>query len=305
MSEALSQRSKLHLVTDTASSQWLAGRAPTLPLQADWQRVLRDITSCGLLKQEVSNGVATIRSSGEPWYADLEGQSAWLRGPGVSIAGLTDYWAMAEITRSQRHGPFQNLDISDYFGNCLLRLTLMEDSNWDGFNTLLVRQWARRSAPLVLPGKNDLASSLNQLAQNTGLRLAGTLYDNWYDAERRYYPGIPVDASLLAPFLETFTDQVCPLNILFGNSGLIQQHESAFFDCVQFGATLRLRSNTAEFELDMDKVVGARLVECERLGGVIRLYDEECCCVAAINVSAAADPGERDLWKSMLRALID
>ena len=305
MSEALSRRPKLRAVNNLNHYERKPERAATLRLCCDWKRVLQDITSCGLVHQEVSNGVATLKSAGEPWYADVEGISAWLRGPGAAIAGLTDHWAMASLARSDRDGKFQHLDISDYVGNRLLRLSLTEDSNWDGFNTLLVRQWARRSAPLVLPGREDLAPSLAKLEEAAGLRLVGPLAENWYDSNRNHYPGIPIDATLLSPFLETLADQLCPLNLLIGNRGLVQQHESAFYECIQRAGMLRMRSSTAELEIDLHKVVGARLVgrgSSER-AGAIRLHDEKCRCVAVVALSAGAQSNDRQLWQMMLRAL--
>jgi hypothetical protein len=306
MRQAVSIRPRLRTVAGPFSAQQVSQRATAMPMQADWQRMLRDITRCGLLRLEIGNTVATLKSLGEPWYADVAGHAAWLSGPGMALAGLTDRWAVAAITRSDTDGRFDRLEISDYFGNRVLRLMLTEDSNWDGFKTLLVRQWARPGAPLALPGGVDLRPALEHLQTHAGMRLVGPLYDNWYDAARRHYPGSPVDASLLAPFLETFIDQVCPLNLALGNVGLLQQQENVFHDCHQHGALLRLRSNTAEFALHLDRVVGARLCRCnQRAGGAIRLYDENCRCAAVISPPLAASASERELWEIMLRALRD
>jgi len=308
MTKTTSQRSYLKVVPDQRDIQ--AERRPTnvMRLQPDWKRMLRDITSCGLISQLVSNPVASLRSTGEPWYADVGSHVAWVHGPGVSIAGMTDHWAFARINRSPGGKVYEHLDICDHFGNRLLRLSLIEDSNWNGFNSLLVRQWARRSAPLAIPVKEDLPPALERLEANAGLRLTGTLYENWYDTERLRYPGKPVDASLMAPFLETLVDQICPLNILLGNQGLIQQHESTFVAYRQQGESVQLRSSTAEFTLDLGKVIGARVINLREEGRTppgIRLYDELCRCVAVVSLSDGAGHNDRDLWQTLVNAILD
>jgi hypothetical protein len=86
----------------------------------------------------------------------------------------------------------------------------------------------------------------------------------------------------------------------------LQQHESIFHDCQQRGSVLRLRGNTGEFELNPDRVVGARLFRCaQRAGVALRLYDENCRCAAVISPSLSASASERELWEIMLRALRD
>lgn len=307
MIKTTSQRAFLRAVPDQRDNPHKHRPANALRLQPDWKRMLRDITSCGLISQLVSNPVASLRSTGEPWYTDVGNQVAWVRGPGVSIAGLTDHWAFAHINRSRGGARYEHLDICDHVGNCLLRLSLVEDSNWSGFNSLRVRQWARRSAPLAIPAKGDLQPALERLETNAGLRLEGTLYENWYDAERLRYPGKPVDASLLAPLLETLVDQICPLNILVGNQGLIQQHESTFVGYRQQGESVQLRSSIAEFSLDLGKVIGARVKnpgEEGRTPAGIRLYDELCRCVAVVRLSDGAGQNDRDLWQTLVNAIL-
>jgi hypothetical protein len=133
----------------------------------------------------------------------------------------------------------------------------------------------------------------------------GPLAENWYDSDRDHSPGIPIDASLLSPFLETLANQFCPLNLLIGNQGLVQQHESVFHECIQHGGLLRMRGGTAVLKIDLHKVVGARLVGCgnSERARAIRLFDEKYRCVAVVALSAGAESNDRQLWQMMLRAL--
>lgn len=286
-----------------------AARAPqypsSLPLQVDWQRVLRDLTASGVLRIELANSAVRWISQGEPWTASVEGHAGWIRGPGLMLAGLVDHWAMAMITRESIEESFEALEIHDHQSRRLVRLSLIEDSASSGFHVLKVRQWAKRGAPVALPFKTGRDGCLIRLQLNAGLHNCGPLPECWYGKQQQVQPGRPVDATLLVPFLETFADQLCPLSVMAGSRGLVQQHECAFFDCRVENARLKLRSSTAQLDLQLNRLASARVVDCRCREQAMRLYDDQGQCVAVLATPASAQAEERRLWQTMLRAMYD
>jgi putative heme degradation protein len=305
MSGALPASPRLRLVSDAHSPVTARKVATTLALQADWSRMLGDVTTLGQLNVEVANTAARLRCAAEPWSAHLDGESASLTGPGMALLALTDRWGFANIARSAGGERYRHLDVCDHAGERLLRLSLTEESAWQGFSALVVSQWARRATPSLLPDHTDLAQSLRRLEQHAELTFCGALHDEWFDADRQHYAGVAVDPSLLAPFLETLSHQECPLRIRLGNAGLLVQHEAGFFDCRQSGGTLRLRSATATLELDAARLAVARSVASpkEPAGRWLRLYDDDCRCVLVIGLGSRAESDDASLWQGMLRAL--
>jgi hypothetical protein len=305
MSGALRASPRLRLVTDAHSPVAARKLATALPLQADWSRVLGDVTTLGQLNAEVMNYAARLQCAAEPWSAHVQGTSVSLSGPGMSLLALTDRWGFASIVRGAERQRYEHLDVCDHTGGRLLRLSLTEESAWQRFSALVVSQWARRATPSLLPDHADLLQSLRHLERHAELTFSGSLRDEWFDADRQRYDGVAVDPSLLAPFLETLSHQECPLRVRLGNVGLLAQHEAAFFDCRQFGGTLRLRSTTASLEIDTVPLAVARIVGHPRepADRWLRLYDDDCRCVLVIGLGSRAESDDASLWQSMLRAL--
>lgn len=305
MSGVLPLNPPLRLVSATHSPLKAPPQSAALPLQADWTRVMGDVTTLGQLNVEASNSAARLRCAAEPRTAHSMAASTWVTGPGIMLLALTDRWALANIALGAKSQRYEHLDICDLFGDRLLRLSLTEESAWPGFSASLVRQWARRGTPMVLPQRADLPQALAHLERHAEMALSGPLSDEWFDADHRRYAGLSVDASLLAPFFETLSDQVCPLDVRLGNTGLLLQHEAAFFDFRQRGDTLRLRGTTAKLELEVGKLAAARIVDTPKRPAErwLRLYDEDGHCVLVVGLGGNAESGDASLWQCMLRAL--
>lgn len=305
MNVAMPANQRLQLISDTHSPVAAPKLAAAVPLQADWPRILGDITTLGQVNAEVSNTVARLRFATEPWGAHFKGTATCLSGPGMTMLGLTNRWGFANLTRGEAGQWFEHLDICDRLGARLLRLSLTEGSSCQNFSSLVISQWARRGSPAAIPSQTDFMRSLQELEQQTEWPVSGALRDEWFDADRRHYDGVAVDASLLTPFLETITQQECPLRVRLGNFGLLLQHEAGFFDARQFDGMLRLRSSIAMLEIETSQLLVARIVGNVDEPGQrwLRLYDDDCRCVLVIGLGHRAESDDVSLWQSMLRAL--
>lgn len=282
-------------------------RSTALQLAPDWQRILRDISTCGTIHSRIDNGSVSLQTVFEPASARIDDRAACLAGPGIALAGLTEHWAHAGISRSCRGGRLDRLDILDHHGVHLLRVSLTEDSAWQRFNPLLTRQWAGRWHPASLPDAGQLPRRLSQLQRVAAPDTAAPLQQSWYDAVHPARPGCAIDTSLLPPFLETLGDQVLPLEVLAGNRGLLQRQVTALYDFRQAGPVLRLRNRSSQIEIDSDRVCAAYIVDPVQPAGDrwLHLYDHQQHCVAAFGIAADADPADRQLWQTLLRALSD
>jgi putative heme degradation protein len=308
MESAINLRSPLRLVRPEASPKSVGHAPMALPLQPDWQRLLRDLTSFGLVRVRVANPWASLNCIGDPWYVDSEGHAGGLRGPGLYLAGLVDRWAAASIGNDRPGDLFDQLTVSDHAGRELFRVTLTEDSAYTGFHALLVRQWARRGAPGGMPDTRAVSADEQAALQACcSAWLGGEPRHCWYGLTGPQPPGTAVDPTLVAPFLETMVDQGCPLRVLLGNQGVIRRHDDSYFDMRQSHDKLTLRSSTSAFELDGSGLAAARVVgsgegtEASR----IHLYDDRQRCVATLGLAAGAGSGDRGLWQAMIRALVD
>lgn len=305
MTVALPVRAHLKSVP-SAYSPVATRKVSTVPaLQANWARMLADITTLGQINADVSNPAVRLRFSAEPWSAFLAGASARVHGPGINLLALTDRWASATIAREAGGDCYEHLAIHDHLGDRLLRLSLTEESNWAKFGSLVVSQWARHAAPTGLPDHAELVAALMLLEQHAGAALPIPLVDEWFDVDRPKVAGTRVDASLLAPFLETLANQECPLTLRLGNSGLLLQHETGFFDFHQLGDRLKLRSPGTRLEIATDQLAVAMIVDGRGCAGErwLRLYDDACRCVLVIGLGRCAEPEDASLWQCMLRAL--
>ena len=188
---------RLRLISTHESPQVPADHAAATAFHPDWSRILRDITCCGVVRLQVGNDCARLSSMAEPWSAEVHGRAAWLDGPGLAIAGLTDRWVLAGISQGPCSECYTNLDICDSLGQRVVRVSLNEDSNWTHFSAGLVRQWAEHRASPCSPGQGGLQHDLDQLQQRTNFGPVGALHECWYDAARDHRIGDPVDPSRL------------------------------------------------------------------------------------------------------------
>jgi len=307
MSEIQATRNRQRSINSPDAARFALAPAGALPLQTDWQRMLRDITSCGVVYLQVSNSAASLKSLSEPWAAEVTAHLARLDGPGTKVAGVTDRWADACLSRTCPTRPFEHLDISDHFGNRVLRISLTEDSAWSRFHSLRAKQWGRRGIPVIVPDGDQMANRLADLEAFAKLDVAGPLHNNWFDVAPQRCTGSPIDTSLLPPFLETLSDQLCPLGILISNRGLAKYCEMAMLGVHMQASQLRLRNNVAEFELDLSATSSAYIVEDERTAvpSWLRLFDEQGRCVAVLRLAEQASSDDSSLWRTMLRALRD
>ncbi|MCB1800522.1 MAG: hypothetical protein KDI82_02425 [Gammaproteobacteria bacterium] len=290
--------------TQTPGSPSLDG-AMALQLNAHWHNILRDVAACGPLHTRIDNGSVSLQAGFAPASAGVNERTARIDAPGITLAGLTECWAGASLSRTCPGGRFDRLDIHDHYGSRLLRISLTMESSRTGFNPILLRQWAGRGRPTGVMHAEGLVDRLARLDQHAGRRLATSLQEGWYDAPHRRHPGSPVDVSLLGPFLDTLGNQAFPLEVVIGNRGVIQQHVAALYDFRQSGPRLRLRNRTSEIEIDTDGIAAAfvtdsMLAEGERY---LRLYDKQHRCAASFGVADPAEAADRQLWRTLLRAL--
>ena len=298
----------LHLVS-TKPARLAAAHPPvTLPLQPDWQCLLSDLTTFGVVRVAVGNRLASLNCSAEPWYIARQDDAMQLRGPGIAIAALTNRWTTATISRDQPDAPFEQLTIHDLSERELLRVRLTEESARSGFHALLVRQWARRAAPGAVRHANTITPrELDALQACCRDWTDGELQHGWHGTTHPQHPGSYVDPTLLVPFLETMVDQVCPLRVTLGNNGLLQRHDNSYFDMRLCHDRLQLRSCTSTFTLDIGGISHARRMRTPAGDGTARihLYDQSCRCVTGLGLASDADGRNLDLWQSMIRALAD
>jgi len=299
------QQAPLQAVAACATTQRAAARPAMLPMQADWQRMFGDITDCGPMNMQLDNGAVAIACNGKLRCVRCQDGCAVMRGPGLTLAGLTGNWALASIVRAEQERSYQHLEISDHLGTRLLRMSLTGESRRVGFHALLVKRWACRGKPITLPDRHSLPSQLHDLARCAGKAFPGELHEDWFDAERRELPGRPFDVSLLSPFLETLADQMCPLRLVLGNPGLLQQRDAVFYSLHHSNGTLVLRGDDTQLSINLQQVTAGRVAgneqACHRC---VRLYDEQGRCVCAITPGPTANAGELSMWQAMLRALI-
>lgn len=289
------QPPRLHLVS---------GDAPAMPtplplLSPDWQRLLTDLTSFGLMQLRAANGWAELRATGEPWYASGRPPVMRLTGPGVALTALTDRWSSATLERDQDASGLRVLTVRDHRQAQLLSVRLEEPADGRGFHALLVRQWARPAAPAPVP---PAGLSVHERA---GLRSQGERWPgDTRDGRPSPLPGVAVDPALLLPFLETMVDQACPLRVALANAGLRQRHDDSFHDLRHRHDRLCLTSGTARLTLDIGAIAHARVGPCDG-AAAIQLYGDDGHCGLTLALGGVADRHQRGLWHAMLRALAD
>ena len=290
--------------------------APPRPiaLQVDWHTILQDLTSFGLIEMRVGNRAATLSCLAEPWSAHQAAGAGMVQGPGISLAVVTPLLASASIENGSGGQPADHvLRWFDWSGREALGIALTEESNWSSFHALLVRQWAQRATPR--PVLDGCAAELTDLLDRLPVRVGAPAWQDLWHRPRPGAqvpaPGIPVDPTLLAPFLEAMADQALPLRCLVGNPALLQCHESDFYDCAVSAGNLRLRGSTATLVFELDALAAATVVPVDGGRGqrtALVLYDAAAQVVATLMAANADDPdGQVDpwLWRTLVRALSD
>lgn len=277
-----------------------------LPLQANWQRMLGDLVECKHLQTIVGNPLAKLHSRTDLQRLETPNNSVWLLGENTLIGGLTDYWSIANIQRSDLNKQFETLDVNDHLGGNLLRFRLNEDSRWSDFPALLVHQWAQRGKPMGVPSDQHLMHELHSLNDFAHAWSNLHLPHIWYGHQSKI-KGLSVDPCLMAPFLQTITDQMCPLRIAVGNRGAMQFQDGTFFDYRQNGGKLKLRSSNAEFHLYLNDIHNAHVfmpnLQVDDIQ--IRLYDENYYGICTFALFPKASHSDRELWSVMTSALIN
>lgn len=284
-----------------------------IALQVDWNTILQDLTSFGLVEMRIGNAAATLCCLAEPWSAHLSAGAGMVQGPGIALAVAAPLLASASIENGSGGAPADHvLRWFEWSGQEALGIALTEESNWSGFHALLVRQWAQRATPRpVLDGRDpELAELLGRLPTRSGMPAWACLWHRPRVLEAQVgEPGIPVDPTLLAPFLEAMADQAQPLRTCVGNAALLQVHESDFYDCAVSAGSLRLRGSTATLAFRLDALAAARVVSLDAGRGQRRalvLSDDAGRVVATLMAGDADDPdGVVDpwLWRTLVRAL--
>ncbi len=279
--------------------------ALNLFLQADWRRMFSDLVQCKHFRVSTHNPLAELHSDVELQQLQIKNGAIWLSGDNILVGGLTHTWAMANIRLGECDDHFETLSINDDQGNHLLAFQLIEDSQWSSFPAMLVYQWERQYGVKI----SENGRSIRTLQQ------AGPRHKSWnehrppqagYDYQADI-TGTLVDSSLIAPFLQTITDQMCPLHIAVSNHGSSQQHDSVFFEYHQSHGQLKLRSEYAEFHLSLDDIQNTHVfvptspTDCAQ----IRLYDDAYHCVCTFALSSKATPSDHELWSMMIAALVD
>jgi putative heme degradation protein len=233
-------------------------------------------------------------------------------GPGISLAVVTPLLASASIENGPGGAPADHvLRWFDWSGHEALGIALTEESNWSSFHALLVRQWAQRAAPRAVP--DACGPGLAGLLERLPARPGGPGWESvWHTGEHgRLQAGIPVDPTLLAPFLEAMADQAQPLRILVGNGALLQCHESDFYDCAVTAASLRLRGSTATLVFQLDDLAAACVMPVDGGRGQRKalVLSDDAGRVVATLVAANSEDGEGQvdpwLWRTLVSALTD
>lgn len=299
------KRPTLYALPNTHADPWLNDRSEPIPLQPDWRRVLQDLTAADELSVQISNPTATLRSNGEPWYVSASGHALWLRGPGVHLGGIVSHWASAELAMDEDTREYRHVDLSDHCGRHLFRVSLTEDGTWAAFNPLLVSRWGRRGVPAGLPDPAALSADLETLtAMLDDERTRNEVSHAWFVGQPPAARHGIIDTSLLAPFLENITEQICPMRVTVGNEGVIQSSDCAFFEFQRHGGRIEMHGSSSTFSIDLTRVTQARIeAPFDQLAHWVRLFDEHDRCVASLGLPIGC--GRRDVacWQSMIRAL--
>lgn len=286
-------------------------------LQADWQRILEDLTSLGLVEVEVTNPLVSLTCLCEPWSARIDGTLGSVNGPGLGLVAAIDALASATIEGGKPNTPAEQcLRWFDWSGSEVMRLALTEESAWPRFRSLLVRQWSQPAAPraVLADPEGAIATVLQQAQLDQRGWSEPELADAWYlKRDERGNNGLcdkgrPVDPTLMAPFLEVIAEQNCPLRVLVGNGSVLQQHETEYYDCRVTDGWVKLKGSTASFRLAHGEASHACIVDYQDDGAMrrqIRVFDE--CHRTVVTLAAVADErdGDPSLWDTLVNALSD
>lgn len=316
MSVSAEPRHGLRLVRTEPGGVRPVGHGQAIPLQTDWSRLLRDLTSFGLVDVKVDNPIASLRCLAEPWYAKVHDAVGVVNGPGLALVAAVDNLAGATIENGEGQQAADHvLRWYDWAGGEVLRVALTEESAWSSFHAMLVRQWAQRGTPRPASGDRD-ANTRRVLrtvdGADSGWEATG-LIDSWYlrrpdDEAPCDLPGTPIDPTLIAPFLEVMAEQTCPLSIKVGNVAAIQQHRAEFFDFRGSAAETKLRGTTASFTLRHAQLAAASVIECEN-GSTsnrrVQLFDNSRRTVATLAAVTEDNGSDPWIWQTLVSALLD
>lgn len=285
-------------------------------LQANWERILGDLTELGVVEVEVGNGLASLHGLCEPWSAWIDDGIGTVSGPGIGLIAAIDGLASGSVEygsgeASGRH----RLRWFDWSGTEIFRLGLTDQSNWSCFRARLVWQWSQRAGPRPVCTDPD-ARVRGALLRQPEARFewcASSPVDAWHrpqtDAvlQAACRQGRLIDPTLIPPFLEVIGDQACGLRVMLGNGGVLLQHETDFYTFRIEDGRIRMRGSTGSFELQQDAISHVCVVHQAAEAGTqrcIQLFDDERRCIATLAGPIAAN-GDSDLWRTLVDALLN
>lgn len=315
MSAGEPARRRLHLVPRPDAVEPSPAVCRNIPLQCDWQLLMSDIGAFGVVDVRVRNAVASLVCTAAPRHVDVGQHGALLSGEGIRIIAALRNLSGATIENGEgRSAADHALRCVDWAEREALRVTLTDTSAWSSFHALLVRQWAKRGAPRTVIGTPDgnVIEALAELQQYRPQLHLSQIADSWYirrggaDGMPLHRVGQRVDPTLMAPFLETVTDQAFRLRVSVGNLGVVQRVSDEFYDCKYQRGGIVLRGGNASFRLATDGVAAASVIRVgprDRQRRVIRLFDEQWRTVASLAAAPDEDGGDPWLWRTLIRAL--
>lgn len=311
-------RLRLHLNAPTKPGKQFHDVGHQIPLQCDWQHLLSDVTTFGLVDVQVANPFARLFCTTELHHAVVERTGAVVNGPDTRLVVALRNLSGATIENGQAKKAADHvLRCMDWSDSEALRIRLTEKSAWSSFHAVLARQWAKRGAPSLIVGapNRNVIDALDELQRQHASYLSMPNFaDNWYikrdgaDAMPLCRVGQRVDPTLIVPFLEVIAEQTCRICLSVGNLGVFQRYTGEFYDSRIDGRKIKLRGSSAALELDQDGIAAAsvvRLHERKQKRYAIRLFDERWRTIATF--AAAPDEDHKDpwLWRTLINALVN
>lgn len=279
--------------TEAAETGCAASYQQRPVLGVNWLAMLRDLTTCGVLRFQLSNRLLNATFRAEPWSVKaLADDVVEISGLGILARVDLSYWAQACLQRVG-DADYRSLLVKDHTEQLVLKVSLCGDSNWPKFSPALVRAWSGTMTPKAVP-----LPVLQGQAQEGPAR--NRCVDIDVDA------GTAADASLLGPFFEALVEQAIPLRVSLFNPGQSQTFTVCFKHCLQCGERLQLRSAALQLCIGMRQAIGLRVVVPEKTRTHAELYfiDVQGKCAAQFAIDQSAQMSEQRLWSCLTRALI-
>jgi len=267
------------------------------PLQADWKKILPDLSTFGELKFTIINPAVSLSHKSSLNNVIDWNQVYLLAGENMQQGCLTSVWSKAAIVKSCEDSLHDSLRIMSSRGEEILRLDLTEQSNCIGFASPLIKQWSKKGHPQSVPDKWRLYRELHMLDE-LSRENEQEFSNHWYNMASSSAKGRDVNVSLLIPLFEALVDQYCRFRVFVGNKGILTRYDHAWFDFEHDGDQVKLWSTNASLNINLGKVAIARV------GNYIQLYDTSGDCVMSIELVDDATSKEQSVWERLILALI-